>query len=73
MIDNNEVGKRIGAYLKLTGRKIIWFAEQMHWTNEKASSILSGKRRIEVIEFFKACKVLGVPYDQFITDADFGD
>lgn len=71
MTANTEIGLRLGAYLKLTGRKRSWFAEQMHWTNEKVSSIMSGKRQIGLMEFHKACRVLDVPYDQFITDDDF--
>ena len=70
MTDEKEVGRRIGAYLKLTGRKNKWFAEEMGWPLEKTSTILNGHRRIELIEFIKACRVLNVSYRQFISDDD---
>ena len=73
MTDNTEIGRRIGSYLKLTGRKINWFGDQMGWNGEKASSIVNGKRQIGLMEFHKACRVLNVPVEQFITDQDFED
>jgi transcriptional regulator with XRE-family HTH domain len=69
-VDAYVVGRRIGAYLKLTGRKLGWFAEQMGWNNEKASMITNGKRQISLMDFFKVCKVLNVPYEQFISEND---
>lgn len=70
MTENSVIGRRVGAFLKLEGRKLGWFAERMGWTNEKASAVLNGKRRFDLMEFFKACSVLGVSADQFITDDD---
>lgn len=70
MTDNTVIGRRIGAYLKLEGRKLGWFAEQMNWSNEKTSTTLNGKRQLGLMEFFRACHVLGVPTEQFITDED---
>lgn len=71
MTDTTVIGRRIGAYLKLEGRKLGWFADQMHWTNEKASTTLNGKRQLGLMDFFRACSVLGVPTEQFITEADY--
>lgn len=71
MTTSTEIGLRLGSYLKLTGRKKSWFAEQMKWSNEKVSAILNGKRQLGLMEFHKACRVLDVPYEQFITDEDF--
>lgn len=73
MVDNCVIGRRIGAYLKLTGRKNGWLGEQMGWNHERTSTILNGKRRIEVVEFFKICKILGVSYQQFVKPEDYED
>lgn len=70
MIDNTEVGRRIGAYLKLTGRKNTWFGERMGWNHDKTSTVLNGKRQLGLVEFFKACDVLEVSPEQFITRDD---
>lgn len=70
MTDSTMIGRRIGAYLKLEGRKLGWFAERMNWSNEKASMILNGKRQLGLMDFFKACHVLGASTEQFITDED---
>ena len=70
MIDEKVIGQRIGAYLKLTGRKVRWLAGEMGWTPEKTSVITCGKQRMKLTEFFKICKILDVPYQQFITDDD---
>ena len=70
MIANMEVGRRIGAFLKLTGRKNAWLGECMSWSHEKTSKILSGKRALGIVEFFKVCEVLDVPTSQFITADD---
>ena len=67
MIENTEVGRRIGAYLKLTGRKNTWLGERLGWNHEKTSTILNGKRQLGLVEFFKVCEVLEVPTKQFIT------
>lgn len=73
MIQDAEVGKRIGAYLKLNGRKAVWLGEQMGWNHEKTSAITNGKRRLTIGDFFKVCKVLNVPYGQFIKPEDYED
>ena len=73
MIKDTEVASRIGAYLKLNGRKAVWLGEQMGWSHEKTSATLNGKRRLTIGDFFKACRVLDVPYEQFITPEDYED
>ena len=70
MIENAEVGRRLGAFLKLTGRKNAWLGEKMHWSHEQTSKILNGKRQLELVDFFKACEVLDVSTTQFITKED---
>ena len=70
MTENTVVGRRIGSFLKLEGRKLGWFADQMGWSTEKASAITNGKRKIELMEFLKVCNVLNVPIEQFITGED---
>lgn len=70
MIENAEVGRRLGAYLKLTGRKNSWLGEKLNWSHEQTSKTLNGKRPLELVDFFKACEILDVSTNQFITRED---
>lgn len=64
------VGQRIKAYLTENGIKQIFLIEKTGIPQQIMSKILSGERKIEVMEYYKICTALKVDMMLFISDGD---
>ena len=60
------VGKRIKEYLKENGIKQTFVAEKSGLSNSVISDICTKGRKIDVVEYYKICKVLNVPLETFL-------
>lgn len=60
-----RVGLRIKKYLKDNGIQQSFLCTRTNIPNNTLSYMLSGKRKIEVSEYFLICDALKVPYDYF--------
>ena len=60
------IGKLIKEYLQDKGIKQNYVAEKAGITDNAMSDICNGKRDIGCIEYYKICKVLGVPLGYFL-------
>ena len=60
------IGKLIKEYLQDKGIKQNYVAERAGITDNAMSDICNGKRDIGCIEYYKICKVLGVPLEYFL-------
>ena len=63
-----KVGERIGVYVREHGIMNKFLAEKAEVTDQKMSLILKGKQEVGVIEYYKICKALNVPMEQFIEE-----
>ena len=62
------MGEKIRAYLDSHGIKQTFLAEKTGLAYSVISDICSKGRRIEVTEYQKICKALGVSFDYFFED-----
>lgn len=62
------VGKKIKEYLAEKGIKQTFLAEKTGLSNSAISDICNNDRRIECVEYYKICKALDVPLEQFLAD-----
>lgn len=64
------VGQRIKSYLEDNGIKQAFICEKTGIPSMIMSNILSGQRKIEVMEYFRICQALKVDMMTFISDGD---
>lgn len=64
-----SVGAAIGSYLKENGIKQTFLADKVGMPDAKMSAIINQGQRIEVVEYYKICKALDVPFEKFLVDA----
>lgn len=64
------VGQRIKSYLEDHGIKQTFLSEKTQIPPMILSTILSGQRKIEVMEYFRICRALGVDLMTFIADGE---
>ena len=64
------VGQRIKAYLVENGIKQSFLVEKTEIPAAIITAILSGSRRIEVMEYYRICKALKVDMMTFIADGE---
>lgn len=64
------VGQRIKTYLEEHGIKQVFLAEKADIPPMILSVILSGQRKIEVMEYYRICRALGVDLMSFIADGE---
>ena len=64
------VGQRIKAYLDENGIKQIFLSEKAMIPSSILSAILSGTRKIEVMEYYRICSALKVDMMTFIADGE---
>ena len=62
------IGERIANYTRDHGVMNKFLAEKAEVSDAKISLILKGKQEIGVIEYYKICKALNVPMEQFIEE-----
>ena len=64
------VGEKIKNYLNENGIKQTFIADKTGLSNSCISAICGGNRKIEVIEYLKICRALGVEPDTFLVGED---
>ncbi len=64
------VGQRIKSYLIENGIKQTFLSEKTGISNSILSLMLSGARKIDVMEYFQICKALKVDMQTFVSDED---
>lgn len=64
------VGKRIGQYLTDNGIMQSFVAEKAGISKSKMSDICNKDRSIDCITYYKICKALNTPLEQFLKDED---
>ena len=64
------VGQRIKSYLEDHGIKQTFLSEKTQIPTTILSSLLSGQRKIEVMEYYRICRALGVDLLTFIADGE---
>ena len=64
------VGQRIKTYLEDHGIKQAFLTEKTQISSSILSMILSGQRKIEVMEYYRICQALGVDLMTFIADGE---
>lgn len=62
------VGQRIKAYLAEHGIKQAFLVEKADIPSSALTQMLSGNRKIEVMEYYRICKALNVDLMTFLTD-----
>ena len=64
------VGQRIKLYLEEHGIKQSFLSEKAQIPAMILSTILSGQRKIEVMEYYRICTALGLDMMTFIADGE---
>lgn len=64
------VGQRIKSYLEDHGIKQVFLSEKADINPVILSAILTGQRKIEVMEYYRICRALGVDLMTFIADGE---
>lgn len=64
------VGQRIKAYLEENGIKQVFLVEKTGISAPVLTLMLSGSRKIEVMEYYKICTALKVDMMTFLADGD---
>ena len=64
------VGKRIKAYLDDHGIKYTFLSEKASISGPILTAILSGNRKIELMEYVRMCNALQVDFMTFIADGE---
>lgn len=64
------VGIRIKEYLNANGIKQSFVAEKTGLSAMVISDICNGNRKIDVVEYYKICKVLNVPFETFLEEGE---
>ena len=64
------VGQRIKSYLEDHGIKQTFLSQKAKIPPMILSTMLSGQRKIEVMEYYQICQALGVDLMTFIADGE---
>ena len=64
------VGQRIKAYLEENGIKQVFLVEKTGISAPVLTQMLSGSRKIEVMEYYRICTALKVDLMTFIADGE---
>ena len=64
------VGRRIKEYLISNGIKQTFLAEKTGLSQMVISDICNKDRKIDVVEYYKICKALGVPFETFLEEKE---
>lgn len=60
------VGRKIKEYLIANGIKQTFLAEKTGLSQMVISDICNKDRKIDVVEYYKICQALGVPFETFL-------
>ena len=63
-----SIGIKIKEYLDQNGTKYSFVAEKANIPAPVMSLILSGSRDVKILEYYRICKVLNVPFEKFISE-----
>ena len=66
----SSIGLRLKEYLDQNGTKYSFVAEKANIPAPVMSIILSGNRDIKILEYYRICKVLQVPFEKFIEEEE---
>ena len=64
------VGQRIKAYLAENGIKQSYLSEKTNISAQTLAAILSGTRKLEVMEYYRICQALKVDMLTFLADGE---
>ena len=64
------VGQRIKAYLTENGIKQVFLVEKTGISPQKLIAILSGKRKLKVMDYYRICQALNVDLLTFIAEGE---
>jgi transcriptional regulator with XRE-family HTH domain len=64
------VGQRIKAYLTENGIKQSFLSEKTDISAQTLAAILSGTRKLEVMEYYRICQALKVDMLTFLADGE---
>lgn len=67
------LGEKIKKYLSENGIKQTFVSEKVGIPDPAFSDVLSGKRKITAIEYYRLCKTLKVPMEFFLEDEEGDD
>lgn len=62
------VGIKIKEYLDQNGIKYSFVAEKANMAPPVMSLVLAGTRDVKVLEYYRICKALQVPFEKFIDE-----
>ena len=65
-----SIGTRIKEYLDQNGIKYSFVAEKANIAAPVMSLTLAGNREVKILEYYRICKVLNVPFDKFISEGE---
>lgn len=63
-----SIGASIKGYLDDNGIKYGFIADKANIPQPIMSNVLSGNREIKVLEYYRICKILQVPFETFIEE-----
>ena len=66
----STAGVRLKEYLDQNGIKYSFVCEKANILAPIMSTILSGNRDIKLMEYYRICKVLKVPFETFLEESD---
>jgi transcriptional regulator with XRE-family HTH domain len=64
----SNIGMKIKEYLDQNGIKYSFVAEKAGIPAPVMSVILSGNRDVKILEYYRICKVLNVPFERFLEE-----
>lgn len=62
------LGAKIKRYLDDNGIKQTYLAQKLGLFDSTVSDMLSGKRNITAVEYYKICKAINVPMEKFVEE-----
>jgi transcriptional regulator with XRE-family HTH domain len=65
-----SIGIKIKEHLDQNGIKYSFVAEKANIPAPVMSVILSGSRDVKILEYYRICKVLNVPFEKFISGSE---
>ena len=65
-----SIGIKIKEHLDQNGIKYSFVAEKANIPAPVMSVILSGSRDVKILEYYRICRVLNVPFEKFIDNSE---
>lgn len=64
------IGDSIREYIEKNGTKKRFVAQKSGISDPIFSAIINNRRNVSVIEYYRICKALDVPFEKFIEEAE---